>query len=150
MAVKRGYHMHFRERPGGGLSRPVLDADVGYVLAPMRQGIRLTTGAEFADRDAPPTPVQLDRLMPAAKGLFPLGEAVEPTPWMGRRPCFADSRPVIGPAPGQAGLWLAFGHAHWGLTLAAITGRLVADLVTKAAPVVDPAAFAAERFLRHA
>jgi D-amino-acid dehydrogenase len=57
---------------------------------------------------------------------------------------------VIGPAPGQAGLWLAFGHAHWGLTLAAITGRLVADLVTKAAPVVDPAAFAAERFSRPA
>jgi D-amino-acid dehydrogenase len=150
MAVKRGYHLHFRERAGGGLSRPVLDADVGYVLAPMRQGIRLTTGAEFADRDAPPTPVQLDRLMPAAKGLFPLGEPVEAKPWMGRRPCFADSRPVIGPAPGQAGLWLAFGHAHWGLTLAAITGRLVADLVTRAAPVVDPAAFAAQRFARHA
>jgi D-amino-acid dehydrogenase len=150
MAVKRGYHLHFRPRPGGGLSRPVLDADVGYVLAPMQQGIRLTTGAEFADRDAPPTPVQLDRLMPAAKGLFPLGEPVEAKPWMGRRPCFADSRPVIGRAPGQAGLWLAFGHAHWGLTLAAITGRLVADLVTKAAPVVDPAAFAAERFSRPA
>jgi D-amino-acid dehydrogenase len=128
----------------------VLDADVGYALAPMQQGIRLTTGAEFADRDAPPTPVQLDRLMPAAKGLFPLGEPVEAKPWMGRRPCFADSRPVIGPAPGQAGLWLAFGHAHWGLTLAAITGRLVADLVTKAAPVVDPSAFAAERFSRPA
>ena len=146
MAVKRGYHLHFRPRSGGGLSRPVLDADVGYVLAPMQQGIRLTTGAEFAARDAPPTPVQLDRLMPLAKGLFPLGDQVEPKPWMGRRPCFADSRPVIGPAPGQAGLWLAFGHAHWGLTLAAITGRLVADLVTKAAPVVDPAGFAAERF----
>jgi D-amino-acid dehydrogenase len=87
-------------------------------------------------------------LMLAAKGMFPLGEPVEAKPWMGRRPCFADSRPVIGPAPGQAGLWLAFGHAHWGLTLAAITGRLVADLVTKTAPVVDPAAFAAERFSR--
>jgi D-amino-acid dehydrogenase len=55
---------------------------------------------------------------------------------------------VIGPAPGQAGLWLAFGHAHWGLTLAAITGRLVADLVGKTAPVVDPAPYAAERFGR--
>ena len=84
MAVKRGYHLHFRPRPGGGLSRPMLDADVGYVLAPMQQGIRLTTGAEFADRDAPPTPVQLDRLMPAAKGLFPLGEPVEAKPWMGQ------------------------------------------------------------------
>ncbi len=146
MAVKRGYHLHFGVRPNTGLARPVLDADVGYVLAPMAQGIRLTTGAEFAARDAPPTPVQLERLIPAAKGLFALGEPVELKPWMGCRPCFADSRPVVGPAPGQAGLWLCFGHAHWGLTLAAISGRLVADLVTKTAPVVDPAPFAAERF----
>ncbi len=148
MAVKRGYHRHFRARGNAGLSRPVLDADNGYCLAPMEQGIRLTTGAEFAARDAAPTPVQLERLMPAATGLFALGEPVEATPWMGSRPCFADSRPVIGAAPGQAGLWLAFGHAHWGLTLAAITGRLIADLVTKTAPVVDPAPYAAERFGR--
>jgi D-lysine oxidase len=146
MAVKRGYHRHFHARGNAGLTRPVLDADKGYCLAPMEQGIRLTTGVEFADRDAPPTPVQFDRLMPAARGLFPLGEAVEASPWMGSRPCFADSRPVMGPAPGQPGLWLGFGHAHWGLTLAAITGRLIADLVTKTAPVVDPAPFAAERF----
>ena len=146
MAVKRGYHRHFHARGNAGLARPVLDADKGYCLAPMEQGIRLTTGVEFADRDAPPTPVQFDRLMPAARGLFPLGEAIEASPWMGSRPCFADSRPVIGPAPGQPGLWLGFGHAHWGLTLAAITGRLIADLVTKTAPVVDPAPFAAERF----
>jgi D-amino-acid dehydrogenase len=148
MAVKRGYHRHFRPHGNASLARPILDADNGYCLTPMSQGIRLTTGAEFAARDAAPTPVQLDRLMPAARELFPLGEAVEATPWMGSRPCFADSRPVIGPAPGQAGLWLAIGHAHWGLTLAAITGRLVADLVSKTAPVVDPAPYAAERFGR--
>jgi D-amino-acid dehydrogenase len=148
MAVKRGYHLHFRPQGNASLARPILDADNGYCLAPMQQGIRLTTGAEFADRDAAPSPVQLDRLMPAARELFPLGEAVETKPWMGNRPCFADSRPVIGPAPGHAGLWLAFGHAHWGLTLSAITGRLVADLVSKTAPVVDPAPYAAERFAR--
>ena len=83
----------------------------------MEQGIRLTTGAEFADRDAPPTPVQFDRLLPEAQGLFPLGEKVEPKPWMGSRPCFADSMPAIGRAPEQSGLWLCYGHAHWGLTL---------------------------------
>jgi D-amino-acid dehydrogenase len=146
MAVKRGYHHHFRPRGNASLTRPILDVDNGYCLAPMEQGIRLTTGAEFADRDAPPTPVQLDRVMPAAESLFPLGDPVEATPWMGSRPCFADSRPVIGPAPGLAGLWLAFGHAHWGLTLSAVTGRLIADLIAKSAPVVDPAPFAAERF----
>jgi D-amino-acid dehydrogenase len=146
LAVKRGYHRHFRPQGNAGLTRPVLDADVGYVLAPMRQGIRLTTGAEFAARDAPPTPVQFDRLMPSARALFPLGEPVEPQPWMGSRPCFPDMRPVVGPAPGQPGLWLNYGHNHFGLTLGPITGRLLADMMTGKTPFADPAPFAAERF----
>jgi D-amino-acid dehydrogenase len=112
----------------------------------MEQGIRLTTGAEFASRDAPPTPVQLDRVLPTAKNLFPLGEPVEAKPWMGCRPCFADSRPVIGGAPGQGGLWLAYGHAHWGLTLGPATGRLLAEMMTGATPFCDPAPYGAERF----
>jgi D-amino-acid dehydrogenase len=148
LAIKRGYHRHFRPQAGAGLGRPVLDAEYGYCLAPMDEGIRLTTGVEFARRDAPPTPVQFDRLMPAAKQLLPLGEPIEAAPWMGCRPCFADSRPVIGRAPGQAGLWLACGHAHWGLTLAAATGRLVAEMIRGATPFCDPTPYAAERFAR--
>jgi D-amino-acid dehydrogenase len=115
-------------------------------MAPMEQGIRLTTGVEFAARDAAPTPVQFGRLMPAARELFPLGDPVEPQPWLGARPCFADSRPVISRAPGQRGLWLAFGHGHWGLTLSAVTGRLIAEMMTGAAPFCDPKPFGAERF----
>jgi D-amino-acid dehydrogenase len=151
LAVKRGYHRHFRAEGNTSLARPVLDADNGYCITPMEQGVRLTTGIEFAARDAPPTPVQFDRLMPAARELFPLGEAAEAQPfggktWMGARPCFADSRPVIGPAPGQVGLWLACGHAHWGLTLGPATGRLLAEMITGATPFCDPKPYAAERF----
>jgi D-amino-acid dehydrogenase len=148
LAVKRGYHRHFHTRGDAGLSRPVLDTDNGYCLAPMEQGIRITSGVEFAARDAPPTPVQLDRLMPAARALFPLGDGIEPQPWMGARPCFADSRPVISRAPGRNGLWLAYGHGHWGLTLGAATGRLLAEMITGATPFCDPAPYAAGRF-RH-
>ena len=147
-AVKRGYHRHFRPRSNAGLNRPVVDAELGYCVAPMEQGLRLTTGAEFARRDAPPTPVQLARLLPQAQQLFPLGAPVEAVPWMGSRPCFPDSRPVIGRAPGQPDLWLACGHAHWGLTLGPVTGRLVAELMTGAEPFCDPAPFSAERFGR--
>ena len=57
----------FRSQGNAALSRPVLDTENGYVLAPMEQGIRVTTGVEFAARDAPPTPVQFDRLLPAAR-----------------------------------------------------------------------------------
>jgi D-amino-acid dehydrogenase len=146
LGIKRGYHRHYRASGNAALARPVVDTEIGYCLAPMEQGIRLTTGAEFAARDAPPTPVQFDRLLPSAKALFPLGEPVEAEPWMGSRPCFPDSRPVIGRAPGQDGLWLAYGHAHWGLTLGPVTGRLMAELMTGAMPFCDPAPYGAERF----
>jgi D-amino-acid dehydrogenase len=146
LAFKRGYHRHFRSRGNAGLTRPVVDTDYGYCLAPMEQGIRLTTGAEFANRDAPPTPEQFNRLMPAARALYPLADGVEAQPWMGSRPCFADSRPVIGRAPGQPGLWLDYGHAHWGLTLGPASGRLLAEMITGTAPFCDPTPYAAERF----
>jgi len=146
LAVKRGYHRHFRAQGNASLARPVLDADNGYCLAPMEQGIRLTTGAEFAARDAAPTPVQFERLLPAARQLFALGEPVEAQTWLGARPCFPDSRPVIGRAPNQRGLWLAYGHAHWGLTLGPATGRLIAEMMTGASPFCDPKPYSAERF----
>jgi D-amino-acid dehydrogenase len=146
LGIKRGYHLHFQATPNASLTRPVVDIENGYCLAPMEQGIRLTTGAEFAARTAPPTPVQLDRLLPDARALLPFGEPVEATPWMGCRPCFADSRPVIGRAPGHAGLWLAYGHGHWGLTLGPATGRLVAEMMTGATPFCDPAPYSAARF----
>jgi len=147
MAVKRGYHRHFRGRGDAALARPVLDADVGYVLTPMEQGLRMTTGVEFAPRDAAPTPVQFERIMPRARALFPLGERADDKTWLGCRPAFPDSRPAIGRAPGRAGLWLAIGHAHWGLTLGPSTGRLLAEMITGAQPFIDPAPFRAERFL---
>ena len=146
LGIKRGYHRHFDAKGNAALSRPVIDTEYGYALTPMEQGIRLTTGAEFADRDAPPTPVQFDRVMPHAKALFPLGEPNEVEPWLGRRPNMPDSLPVLGRAPGQAGLWLAFGHGHWGLTLGPVTGRLIAEMMTGATPFTDPQPYRAERF----
>jgi D-amino-acid dehydrogenase len=147
MAVKRGYHRHFHAQGNATLARPVVDVDYGYLITPMEQGIRLTTGAEFAARDAKPTPVQFDRLMPQARALFPLGDRTDARTWLGSRPCFADSRPVIGRAPGLSGLWLAIGHAHWGLTLGPVTGRLIADMMMGDPPFCDPAPYRAERFL---
>jgi D-amino-acid dehydrogenase len=144
--VKRGYHMHYKPVGNATLSRPVIDAENGYVLAPMVRGIRLTTGAEFALRDAPPTPVQLERAEPVARELFPLGERVDSAPWLGRRPCLPDMLPIVGPAPGQEGLWLDFGHHHLGLTLGPVTGRLLAEMMTGQAPFTDPAPYRADRF----
>lgn len=143
---KRGYHMHYRLAGNAVLNRPVLDTDSGFLLAPMRAGIRLTTGAEFARVDAPPTPVQLERAEPVARGLLPLAARVDAEPWMGIRPCTPDMLPIIGPLPGQEGAWCAFGHAHQGFTLGPTTGRLLAEMMTGAQPFTDPAPYRAERF----
>jgi D-amino-acid dehydrogenase len=146
LGIKRGYHLHLEPRGNAVLHHPVLDSDLGYLLAPMNRGIRLTTGVEFARRDAPPTPVQLRRALPRAHGLFPLGEPVDAKPWIGARPCLPDMLPVIGRAPRHAGLWFDFGHQHHGLTLGPATGRLLAELMTGQTPFADPGPFAAERF----
>ena len=148
LAVKRGYHMHYRPAGEARLTHPVLDYERGYFLAPMRKGIRLTTGAEFAMRDAMKTPVQLGRAEPVARNLFPLGERLDADPWMGARPCTPDMLPIIGKAPRHANLWFAFGHAHHGLTLGAVTGRLLAEMVTGEATFVDPEPFSPARFGR--
>jgi D-amino-acid dehydrogenase len=146
LAVKRGYHLHLAPRGNAVLQHPVLDADQGFLLAPMNRGIRLTSGVEFADRDAPPSPVQIARALPRAHALFPLGEPVDAKPWMGARPCLPDMLPVIGKAPRHAGLWFDFGHQHHGLTLGPVTGRLLAEMMTGETPFADPTPFAAERF----
>jgi len=146
LAVKRGYHLHLAARGNAVLSHPVLDADQGFLLAPMNRGIRLTTGVEFADRDAPPTPVQIAQALPKAHKLFPLGEPVDARPWKGARPCLPDMLPVIGRAPRHQGLWFDFGHQHHGLTLGPVTGRLLAEMMTGERPFADPAPFAVERF----
>jgi D-amino-acid dehydrogenase len=146
LAVKRGYHMHYAPQENARLNHPVLDVEKGYLLAPMARGIRLTTGAEIAACDAPKTPTQLAAVEPIARTLFPLGDRLDDEPWMGRRPCTPDMLPIIGPAKRHPGLWFAFGHAHHGLTLGPVTGRLLAEMMTGEETIVDPQPFRVERF----
>jgi D-amino-acid dehydrogenase len=146
LAVKRGYHLHYAAKGNAVLSRPVLDEEAGYVITPMEKGIRLTTGSEFATRDAPKTPVQIALAEAKARELFPLATRLEAEPWMGSRPSFPDMLPAIGRGPRHKGLWLGFGHQHIGFTLGPPTGRLLAEMMTGETPFIDPAPFSPERF----
>jgi D-amino-acid dehydrogenase len=143
--VKRGYHQHYRSP--AQLRQPLLDAERGYVLAPMQRGMRLTTGAEFAPIDAPPTPVQLVKAEVLARELLNLGEPLPEPPWLGARPCTADMLPVMGPAPHHKGLWFNFGHAHQGFTLGPVAGRLLAEMVHGQHTWIDPAPYAPARWV---
>lgn len=54
LGIKRGHHLHFNMKDGVRLGHTVVDEEAGYVLAPMVQGVRLSTGIEFAS----PVPLQ--------------------------------------------------------------------------------------------
>jgi D-amino-acid dehydrogenase len=144
--VKRGYHMHYAPQAAAKLNYWVMDAEVGYLLAPMNAGIRLTTGAELDRLDAPADVNQLGAAEKVARSVFPLGERRDDTPWKGARPCLPDMKPVIGPAPRHPGLWLAFGHGHQGFTLGPATGQLMAEMMEGESTAIDMAPFRADRF----
>ena len=63
--------------------------------------------------------------------------------WMGRRPSTPDSLPVISRHPRDRRIMFAFGHGHLGLTLSAVTGRMIAGL---AAGEAEISAFSIQRF----
>lgn len=142
--IKRGYHRHYKSE--SGLKLPLLDAERGYALVPMKRGLRVTTGAEFAELGAPPTPVQLNAAEVFADELLRLGAPVESNPWVGARPCVADMLPLVGAAGRHRGLWFHFGHGHQGFTLGPTTSRLLADLITGSSPYIDPRPYDPRRF----
>ena len=144
--VKRGYHMHYGAPEGVELKHLLLDPEVGYAMAPMAAGIRITTGAEFSMRDAAPTPIQLGKAEQAARELFPLGDRLDPQPWKGARPCTPDMMPIISKAPRHEGLYVGIGHAHHGFTLGPATGELLAQTMTGEETAIDIRPFRMERF----
>ncbi|MEM9050325.1 MAG: FAD-dependent oxidoreductase [Pseudomonadota bacterium] len=152
MAYERGYHRHFGGTGDGaqnsGLRRPVHDIAGGFVLSPMKQGLRLSTGVEICARDAPRNERQLAQAEAAARQVIDLGNAVEEDCWLGSRPTFPDSRPVIGALPGMANVWACFGHQHIGFSTGPGSAHLLADLMERRIPSIPAEPFRPERFIR--
>jgi D-amino-acid dehydrogenase len=146
MAFERGYHRDFRPNPARSLLRPIHDAQGSFLMTPMEQGIRITSGVELTDRDAPSSFAQLDQVIPLARGVIEFGEAVGET-WRGARPTLPDSLPMIGSAPRHPGLWLAFGNQHIGFTTGPATGAAIAAMIGGAAPSYDVRPFSPGRYL---
>lgn len=146
LETERGYHLNLERGNAAELRRPAFFVDRKLVLAPMEDGIRLTSGVELAGLDAPPDFTRIKRLLPSARELLPgLSETIT-REWMGYRPSTPDSLPVIGRSPRHAAVIYAFGHGHLGLTLGPVTGRLVASLATGSTPVFDLTPYRADRF----
>ena len=144
--TERGYHLNVEPGDAGELRRAVMFPERGYVLAPMLDGIRLTSGVELAGLDAKPDFSRIRRLLPAAREALPgLSDRIT-RQWLGYRPSTPDSLPVIGRSPHSPAVFHAFGHHHLGLTLGPITGKLIAAAVAGSAPAFDLTPYRADRF----
>ncbi len=142
----RGYHQHFKSTDQNAFSHSLFDVDKGFVMGAMDQGVRITTGAEMALLDDPTDFNQLETVLTFAKKVLPLDAAVESEAWCGTRPCMPDMKPVIGPASKHYNLWFAFGHAHQGLTLGPVTGRLIEEMIHGKPLFIDARPFSSKRF----
>ncbi|WP_175695817.1 NAD(P)/FAD-dependent oxidoreductase [Burkholderia ambifaria] len=142
--TERGYHVQFaaHERI---VTRPVGWAERGFYMTPLDEGLRAAGTVELGGFDARMNRSLVALLTRSAREALPsLGTPTRS--WLGFRPTLPDGIPVIGRARRSERVIHAFGHQHLGVTLAGITGRIVADLVAQRAPPLDLAPYRAARF----
>lgn len=125
--TERGYHLmlpHEHER----LPFAVTSLERKFIMTPMAGGLRLAGTVEFAGLERPPFMERAWQLHRLSKGLFRRDlNAEDATPWMGFRPSLPDSLPIIDKVC-DGRVLLAFGHQHLGLTQAAVTAQMIAQL----------------------
>jgi glycine/D-amino acid oxidase-like deaminating enzyme len=143
--TERGYGVILPE-PGMTLTVPLISMDHHFALTPAEPGLRLAGTDELAGLAAAPNYARAERLVQAARSVFPDLRTGGAARWMSHRPSLPDGLPVIGRAPRVTNAYLAFGHGHVGLTLAGVTGQVIRELMDGDTPSVDLAPFAPERF----
>jgi D-amino-acid dehydrogenase len=144
--TERGYNATY---PKGtfGLDRPIMFEGEGFVTTPLDTGDRVGGAVEFAGLAAPPNHSRTDAMVQRLSGFLPHLRAETPAKrWMGFRPSIPDSLPVIGPASRDGRIVYAFGHGHYGLTQAAVTSQMVADLVEQKPVGINLKPFLVQRF----
>ncbi|SEN53819.1 D-amino-acid dehydrogenase [Loktanella fryxellensis] len=143
--TERGYNATFAAG-GTALHTHLTFPDHGFVVTRIGDGVRVGGAVELGGLDRAPDWRRADVLADKARAFLPLLTLRDGVRWMGCRPSTPDSLPMIGHAPRSDRVTYAFGHGHLGLTQAAGTAQLVADLVAGRAPGIDLTPFAATRF----
>lgn len=142
----KGYHVDLE--PADGDPRvPVWSHETRVIATPLRGRLRLAGTLELAGLDERINNVRVEAIHKAARRLVSglEGRRVLEV-WRGLRPCTPDGLPIVGRPPSHENVVLATGHAMLGLTLAPVTGRLVAELLTGAEPSHDLRPLRPERF----
>lgn len=152
MEAERGYSLDLAEVESAQLNRPVASAERKFIITPMAHGLRLAGTVEFAGLHQAANMKRANMLYENAKQLLkdmpkfsPKNSDAEQR-WMGCRPSLPDSLPVIGQAPKHSAVYFALGHQHLGLTLGAITGKLIGQIMTKQKTDIDISPFCISRF----
>ncbi len=126
---------------------PVLLNEVKVGVTPRANSVRLAGTMEFGGLDESITERRVRAIVHGARQFFNIPEEPKVVEiWRGLRPCTPDGLPIIGRHHRWENLTLSAGHAMLGLTLAAASGHLVADLIAGDTPCVDPRPFRPERF----
>ncbi|PDT24954.1 NAD(P)/FAD-dependent oxidoreductase [Rhizobium hidalgonense] len=142
--TERGYHVLFPQA-GNLLSRPVCYPEHGFYMVPMADGLRAAGTVELGGLAAPLNPKRTAMIREGVKKLLP-GAGEGSDEWLGFRPSMPDSLPVIGASRRWPRITYAFGHGHLGLTLSALTGYLVSQLVAGRIPAIDLTPLRPDRF----
>ncbi|MGC1302503.1 MAG: FAD-binding oxidoreductase, partial [Caulobacteraceae bacterium] len=142
--AERGYHIEGAVGDWGALP-PVVFEDRSMIVTRFGSRIRASSFVEFGREESPADPRKWARLRRNVEelGVSMRGEISE---WMGARPTLPDYLPAIGVSARADNLIYAFGHQHLGLTLAPVTGELVADLALGRAPAVPLEPYTLDRF----
>ena len=146
LIAERGYHVEAEAGDWPDFPTVVFE-DRSVVVTRFGERLRATSFVEFSRAESAPDARKWQRLKAHVAALgVPLRGPI--ATWSGPRPTLPDYLPAIGTSRRLPGLAYAFGHQHLGLTLAARTGELVAELLRGPTAVGPLAEFDIERFAR--
>ena len=143
--TERGYHIQYTGKQSL-LNRPVCWNAGGFYATPTDEGLRFAGTVEIAGYGTDKNPRNIKHLIEHSHQMFDLPELPEQD-WLGFRPTFPDALPVIGHSLNSDKILYAFGHQHIGLTLAGITGKLIAEMINEEKLCHDTTGFSARRFI---
>jgi glycine/D-amino acid oxidase-like deaminating enzyme len=143
--AERGYHIQSASAGWPAGLPPVVFEERSMIVTPFRSGLRAASFVEFARAASPADPRKWARLRRHVAELgLPFREPC--SEWFGARATLPDYLPALGRSRRAANLLYAFGHQHLGLTLAALTGELIAALARGEPTDVDLTPLDLERF----
>lgn len=145
MAVERGYNLT-APTPDVELDLPLVFADRGVVATRLSSGLRIGGWAEYANPNRPPNQNYFKSIARISKQLFPKLNLKNSSYWMGSRPSLPDSVPVISQSSNTNRVFYNCGHGHYGLTHAAVSANILADLINAESESEKYKAYSITRF----